>query len=630
MTNISRLRNHSYSLLLAFVFYLISTGPAFAQGTNFTYQGRLIDSGNPADGLFDMQFKLFDMVSGGAQQGPTITNSTVQVTNGVFTIELDFGALVFNGSPRFLEISLRPSGSPDPYTLLSPRQPFTSAPYAIRSVSSQNADTAVNAVMLGGVAASQYVQTTDTRLSDARNPLPGSASYIQNTNFLQPSASFNIDGKGTANIFSANVQFNIGNDRVLSNAAGNLFVGVNAGLSNASGGQNVFVGQNAGQNNNTGSANSFIGRDTGQANTTGSNNTYVGYRSGWFANASNSAFFGYLAGRDNAANENSFFGSRAGTNNNAGARNSFFGYSAGNANTSGFGNAFFGWNAGAGNLEGDGNSFFGNEAGLANTTSVQNSDSGNDNSFFGSYAGKSNTFGDGNSFFGTSAGYGNTTGDFNIAIGYQAGPFTTTGSNNIFIGRDAGVANQDGSNNTIIGAGADIDQPGFPFPQRQYATAIGAGAVVDSSNTIQLGRADGSDQVKVPGLLEIDSYDTGGSIDVCRAIDGFIATCSSSLRYKTDVQSFDAGLDIVRRLRPISFNWKDGGQRDVGFAAEEVEQIEPLLVTYNKQGQIEGVKYKQIATVLVNAVRELQAQIDSLKKIVCQDHPDRNFCKPSK
>ena len=64
--------------------------------------------------------------------------------------------------------------------------------------------------------------------------------------------------------------------------------------------------------------------------------------------------------------------------------------------------------------------------------------------------------------------------------------------------------------------------------------------------------------------------------------------------------------------------------------AEEVEQIEPLLVTYNKQGQIEGVKYKQIATVLVNAVRELQAQIDSLKKIVCQDHPDRNFCKPSK
>ena len=98
--------------------------------------------------------------------------------------------------------------------------------------------------------------------------------------------------------------------------------------------------------------------------------------------------------------------------------------------------------------------------------------------------------------------------------------------------------------------------------------------------------------------------------------------------FDTDVQPFDAGLDIVRRLRSISFNWKDGGQRDVGFAAEEVEQIEPLLVTYNKQGQIEGVKYKQITTVLVNAVRELQAQIDSLKKIVCQDHPDRDFCKP--
>ena len=54
--------------------------------------------------------------------------------------------------------------------------------------------------------------------------------------------------------------------------------------------------------------------------------------------------------------------------------------------------------------------------------------------------------------------------------------------------------------------------------------------------------------------------------------------------------------------------------RDVGFAAEEVEQIQPLLATYNKDGQIQGVKYGQITTVLVNAVKEQQAQIEDQNK----------------
>jgi hypothetical protein len=113
------------------------------------------------------------------------------------------------------------------------------------------------------------------------------------------------------------------------------------------------------------------------------------------------------------------------------------------------------------------------------------------------------------------------------------------------------------------------------------------------------------------------------------------------LRYKTDVQSFQGGLDVVRRLRPISFNWKEGGLRDVGFGAEEVEQIEPLLTTYNDKGEIEGVKYKQITTVLVNAVNELKAendslktrladqqrQIDDLRKLVCEINPAAKACK---
>ena len=54
--------------------------------------------------------------------------------------------------------------------------------------------------------------------------------------------------------------------------------------------------------------------------------------------------------------------------------------------------------------------------------------------------------------------------------------------------------------------------------------------------------------------------------------------------------------------------------KDVGFAAEEVEQIVPLLATYNKDGRIEGVKYGQLTTVLVNAVNEQQSQIEAQRE----------------
>ena len=74
--------------------------------------------------------------------------------------------------------------------------------------------------------------------------------------------------------------------------------------------------------------------------------------------------------------------------------------------------------------------------------------------------------------------------------------------------------------------------------------------------------------------------------------------------------------------------------RNVGFGAEEVERVEPLLVTRNTKGEIEGVKYKQITTVLVNAVRQQQQiieqqqrQIDALKKLICLSHPQADVCK---
>ena len=400
MSNISTIK-HRRCFLLAFLVLLLSAGAVLAQSTAFSYQGRLTDGGAAANGTYDMEFRLFDMptVGTGTQIGSTITRAAVTVTAGIFTVSLDFGVGAFPGANRFLEISVRLTGSGGSYTTLAPRQGVTATPYAVRSLNAVAADTAttaVNATQLGGVAASQYVKTDDSRLSDSRTPTAGSSNYIQNTSILQASSNFNISGNGTAggtlsgNVINATTRFDIAGSRVLSVA----------------GSENVFAGVGAGASNTTGFGNSFFGAFAGNLNTEGFNNA-------------------------------------------------FFGRGAGTRNTLGGGNSFFGREAGALNTEGNSNSFFGRSAGAANTT-------GDDNAFFGYGAGQVNTASN-NAFFGRSAGFVNTTGDRNAFLGRDSGSSNTTGTSNTFVGIGAGNANTTGAHNTVIGADADVSTSNLDF-----------------------------------------------------------------------------------------------------------------------------------------------------------------------
>jgi hypothetical protein len=100
-------------------------------GTAFTYQGRLQSGGAPYSGTCDLQFGLWDAEAGGTQAGTTQTLSGVLLTDGYFTVRLDFGSGRFTGEARWLEIAVRcPAGS-GAYTPLTPRQPLTPAPYAL-------------------------------------------------------------------------------------------------------------------------------------------------------------------------------------------------------------------------------------------------------------------------------------------------------------------------------------------------------------------------------------------------------------------------------------------------------------------------------------------------------------------
>ncbi len=187
-------------LLFVVDWLLASASATFAQTTAFTYQGKLTDAGNPANGPYDLQFRLFDALVSGTQVGSTLVRDDVPVVSGIFTVTLDFGAAVFSGANRWLEIGVRPGASTGAFTPLIPLQPFTSTPYAVQSLNATNAanaTTAQNALQLGGVAANQYVLTGDARLTDARPPTAGSTNYIQNTAILQASSNFNISGNGT-------------------------------------------------------------------------------------------------------------------------------------------------------------------------------------------------------------------------------------------------------------------------------------------------------------------------------------------------------------------------------------------------------------------------------------------------
>lgn len=106
---------------------------AAPMGTAFTYQGRFNASGNPANGAYDFEFRLFDAATAGNQVGSTVTKADLAVSDGYFTTTLDFGSGRFTGDARWLQIAVRPGAETGSYTTLTPRHELTPTPYAINS-----------------------------------------------------------------------------------------------------------------------------------------------------------------------------------------------------------------------------------------------------------------------------------------------------------------------------------------------------------------------------------------------------------------------------------------------------------------------------------------------------------------
>jgi hypothetical protein len=93
--------------LLALLTLNLPLSSAHAQGTAFTYQGQLQNNGGLASGTYNLQFSLYDTNASGTPIAEPVTNNAVVVTNGLFTVTIDFGSTVWNGQTNWLQIGVR-------------------------------------------------------------------------------------------------------------------------------------------------------------------------------------------------------------------------------------------------------------------------------------------------------------------------------------------------------------------------------------------------------------------------------------------------------------------------------------------------------------------------------------------
>ncbi len=180
---------------IAVLCLLFAALPAFSQGTAFLYQGRLNDNGSAATGSFDLQFTLFATPNGGGPVAGPVTSAPTSVSNGLFAATLDFGGGVFNGADRWMEIAVRPFGSPGAYQTLSPRQRLAPTPYAMRAQTVASvADSALsgNVVLLtSSPVFTMPVSAPTLRVSDATGG--GRLSFGNNPDNL---CSISVDPAG--------------------------------------------------------------------------------------------------------------------------------------------------------------------------------------------------------------------------------------------------------------------------------------------------------------------------------------------------------------------------------------------------------------------------------------------------
>lgn len=197
--------NRPISLILMLLLLLSSAAKLSAQGTTFNYQGRLSDSGSPANGSYDLRFAVYNAVTNGSQVSISLTNFSVATSNGLFSTTLDFGSL-FTGTNYWLDIAVRATNVVN-FTALAPRQPILPVPYAIFANTASNVLGTVPATQLTGTVPSAQISGTYSgavNFANAGNSFSGTFSgngaALNSLNGSQISSGTVADARLTPNV----------------------------------------------------------------------------------------------------------------------------------------------------------------------------------------------------------------------------------------------------------------------------------------------------------------------------------------------------------------------------------------------------------------------------------------------
>jgi trimeric autotransporter adhesin len=354
-------------------------------------------------------------------------------------------------------------------------------------------------------------------------------------------------------------------------ASGNTGLGANTLTALTTGGYNVAIGYNALAANTTGAYNMAIGSLSLAANIVGDGNVGVGH--------------GTLSA--NTAGSNTAIGNSCLSSNTLGTANTGVGESNLMRNTTGNYNTAVGQSAMRENIGGTANTALGLSALQANTGGSYNLAIGN-SSLVNNLSGNNNT----------GVGYNAlvaTTSSNNVGLGYLAGVGNTAGANNTFVGYNTGSTNTTGSNNTLLGYQANVSTSALT-----NATAIGNGVTVNASNKVRIGNA---------------------SVTV---IEGQVAwSFPSDKRLKKDITDNTLGLRFIKDLRPVHYVLKTDSTHTIqdGFIAQDIEAtMNKLGVTFSGLNKPQSEKdnysvaYSTFVVPLVNAVKELDANVEALTK----------------
>ena len=414
-------------------------------------------------------------------------------------------------------------------------------------------------------------------------------------------------------IVNTSLQYNIVGQRVLtSSALGNLFAGFGAGAG-TTGINNSFFGTSAGGLNLTGNDNSFFGMNAGNAITTGGRNTLIGS----FANV--------------------------------GANNLF--------NASAIGYRAFVTQSNAlvlGGIDGVNGATAGTNVGIGTTSPA-------------ALLEVSTSTDTGTAYF---TKYTNLP-DLSLRLtgrrfrGTESSPSTVLNGDQLF---EVGAAGYNGESPTfpsaVIEFRATEDFTNTAIGTSiSFSTSANGGStrtgrmIIDHDGRVGIGTFIPNDKLQVSGNIRVGTSGTNGCVKNFNG-DGIVGTCSSDARLKQKITPFPSTLDNLVTLRPVHFYWrakeypsmKFGESQSFGLIAQEVEQVMPELVTEDEEG-MKAVRYNKLPLLMLQAIKELkaendalkrelqeisqkqeridqqQSQIESLRKLVCQGHPNAEACR---